>query len=290
MKYFAFPLFIILSFSTAAPVSAASISLVAQQSPKGEPLSIDVMVDPEGESINSAEVTLSFDPSLYVFSGYESNNGAITLWVTPPKEIQSGTVSFSGVILGGVERMYDPHRPSDFRVPLTRLLFTEKGSGEGVFSVEKATLLKNDGIGSSLSVSKKGISTIAHAGTSLDEGAVDSVPPLPFTIQITEPSVFGEAPRLATFSALDQETGIARYEVKINNGRFRETQSPLVVPERLLAYSLTVRAIDFAGNAREEQIRIDGTVPGWLLALIAVGVLIAIVWYRRRVHARIETI
>ncbi len=264
---------------------AAEVSLSAVGTATvGAPLLIDVLVDPEGESINSADVTVLFDADRYTFSGYLEEEGVLALWVAPPHESERGRVQFSGVILGGVERVYDPHAPNDHAVPLVRLRFVPHKEGDSSFAIARATLLRNDGIGSSI-VARTGNMKIAVDASSSAIAAgeinMDEVPPLPFTIAIVDDSLFGKSPRLAVFDAHDRESGIRAYEVRINGRHAREVQSPYALPRRLFPYTLTARAIDFAGNYRDAEITVRGGGTPLPFAIAAV-LMLGIVWYMRR--------
>ncbi len=292
MKYFSLQFFLTIATLLLLPIShaaAAHVSLsVVGSATIGVPLLIDVLVDPEGESINSADITVSFDADRYDFSGYVEGDGAIGWWVATPHEFEPGRVQFSGVILGGIERLYDSHAPEMLAVPVARLRFTPRENGNASFTVVHAKLLRNDGTGSSLSARTSGVRVAAKTATvPLATAPIDETPPLPFSITLVEDSTFGKSPRLAVFDARDEESGIRTYEVRINGGHSREVQSPYVLPRRLFPYTLTARAIDFSGNYRDAEITVQGRGSVPALAIAAV-VLLGIVWYMRRTRRRMK--
>lgn len=276
-----------MAFFAPAEVFAAQLSLSAAVSPTvGTTFPLDVLADPQGESVNSVEASVRFDANRYRFSGYVAADGAIRVWVSPPAEIRPGEIHFSGVILGGIERAYDPHRPDDHRVAVARLLLTPIATGEGSFSISRATLLANDGAGSALSVATDDLSVTAKEASS-SQAAVspDIAPPLPFSIELVARSTFDRSPRLAVFRAIDEESGIRDYEVRINNGKSVGSNGSYELPRRLFPYTLTARAIDFAGNHRDAQLRVGGSNGGASI-MIAAALLVGIVWYRQRRHRR----
>jgi len=261
---------------------AATVSLVTHPATEASALvQVDVVLDPQGENINSVEFGISFPEELLVFRGYSATAGAIPLWVEEPSEVDPGIIHFSGVIPGGLERLYDPERPQEQTVRLARLLFRPIQVGSGEFSIEQFMLLRNDGRGSEVSALARGatISTTAVAGILSMEEDIERAPPQPFFIEIAERSKFGKTPRLALFAAIDNESGIHHYEARINSGNFKTAQSPYPLPSRLFGYTLTIRAVDFSGNTTDQQIAVSGGVSSRTTGIVALAGLLAIVMY-----------
>lgn len=270
-------------------VDAAILSVQSVSSANvGERIAIDVAIDTEGKSINSIESAIIFSQELFSFNGFSASQSSIPVWVEEPKERSIGTVNFSGVVPGGLDRIYDPLRPENKSIPVVRLFFISKKAGTGEFRIGDSQVLQNDGKGTAVSITKinKTISLSSVLGREIDAPLIeDTVPPEPFVINIIERSLFGKSPRLATFFAEDTAGGIERYEVAVGSLGFTETISPFALPYRLFSYNLTVRAYDFSGNVREQQV----TVPGekgygigiLLLGLLGVVLLIRYQFYRR---------
>ncbi len=275
--FFVFPLY---SF-------AASGSLETPRPPSvEEQFVVDVFVETEGENINSIDASVVFPSSHYSFEGYDADEGVVSLWVVKPHETVPGEIQFSGVIPGGVERLYDPLRSKEKALPVARLLFRPLREGQGGFVLKDVSLLRNDGRGSLIAVPQYSLSLVVLPKRPLGtlEGT-DTTPPLPFIIEQIEGSLFGKTPAMLSFNAMDKDSGIDHYEVSIGRGRFVTTSSPLPVPHRLLPYSVTVRAVDFAGNYQEASIVLPGDAGTARVTLIAIVSVIAIVIYvyRRRI-------
>ncbi len=267
-------------------------SIVSVEAPKtisvGQRVSIDVLVDPENLSINSIEATVGFSNIFFDYNGFSVKQSSIPIWVEEPKEKTKGSIHFSGVIPGGIDRLYDPLNTNNKSIPVVRLFFIAKSSGTAEFTIKDSQVLQNDGKGTASPVTNKNISIQINADNSRDTQSLlaeDKVTPEPFTIAIIERSVFGKTPRLAVFSAQDDQGGIEHYEVAVGNLGFQKVTSPFPLPYRLFSYSLTARAYDYSGNFREQQITVPGDKPYGLgiLALILFLVFLVYRFYNSRI-------
>lgn len=261
----------ILSFALACALSIfikTEASIVSIKAPNtvsvGERISVDILVDPEDKSINSIESTIIFPSKILEFSGFSGKQSSIPIWVEEPKEKQKGSIYFSGVIPGGIERLYDPLNESNTAIPVVRLFFIAKASGTADFVVGNSSVLENNGKGTATNVIAKDLSIKINPSDSPEKETalvMDKVAPKPFSVKVVERSVFGKTPRLAVFSAEDSDGAIERYEIAIGNLEFHEAKSPFPLPYRLFPYTLTARAYDYSGNFQEQQVTIPGEKP-----------------------------
>lgn len=262
-RLFFIPL-VLLCIVVLLPKASFAATIGVQTQPKqgvGERVVVDVVIDPQGESINSIESTIIFSPEYLTFNGFSAKQSSIPIWVEEPKEKTSGVIHFSGVIPGGLERMYDPMNTNNKTIPVVRLFFISKKVGTTTFRVGESSVLRNDGKGSAVSVTttSTALTLLAVAGREVTAPlSQDTTAPEPFTISIIERSLFGKTPRLAVFSAEDTEGGIEHYEMAVGNLASHTVTSPAALPYRLFAYILTVKAYDFSGNVREEQVTVAG--------------------------------
>lgn len=144
-----------------------SISLAAElffSSPRetkaGENLELVITLDTGGEFINSIELVINYDNDLLSFDGYSDENSIIKLYIDPPhseqkeRGVKTEKIYLSGIIPGGVQGLYDPNRESKTSelspLPLVHLFFRTKKDGNAKFSFENSKILKNDGLGTSL--------------------------------------------------------------------------------------------------------------------------------------------
>ena len=278
--------FLLLVASSVSDVSAAVLSLNTKpEVQKGERTNLDIIIDPEKDSINSVGLSLRFDSHKFRFAGFSAKQSSIPIWVEEPKEREKGIISFSGVIPGGIEHLYDPLHTASTAIPLVRLFFVAENEGADTFSFADTLVLKNDGKGSLVPVTTKD-TTVTISGT-LSENVhlSDTTPPKPFTITLIERSFFGKTPRLAVFSAEDDSSAIEHYEVSVGGLSFVKATSPYPLPYKLFPYVFSVKAFDFSGNVTEQQITISGEKPygvGILFAILAIAFLLYRFYTRRK--------
>ena len=258
--------------------SMISVEAPAQAS-VGERISVDVFVDPQQISINSIQTTVLFSSEILSFNGFSAKQSSIPVWVEEPKEKISGAVSFSGVIPGGLERLYDPLHANNRAIPVVRLFFITKKAGTTSLSFGVSSVLANDGKGTKTVVSTipTSISVVPAANNAVSILSTDAVPPNPFGITIISQSLFGKTPRLAVFGADDPEGGIDHYEVRVGDLGFVRATSPFALPYRLFSYPFTVRAFDYSGNMREQTIAVPAEsstlvdIPLGIICIILIG-------------------
>lgn len=275
--------FVFVIFSFISQVEAASISLQTQASANvGDRISVDVLIDPQSKVVNSIETTIDFPASALSFNGFSSHQSGISLWVEQPREKSSGSVHFSGVIPGGLDRLYDPLNTSNTSIPIVRLFFVVKNTGELTLTPSKSLILENDGKGTTLPVVELSKVLKVKEGSVKDNviQPKDTEQPQPFTVTLIERSIFGKTPRLAVFTADDAEGGIEHYEVAIGSLGFQRATSPYPLPYRLFSYDLTVHAYDFSGNVREQRVTIPGESPYSLGFIILVLLILVFLLYK----------
>lgn len=283
----------ILVFSFFTKVEAAQVSIDLPKSVTvGQNISVDVFIDPEKTSINSIQAVIKFSEKHFDFKGFSTKQSTIPVWVENPKEKKPGEISFSGVIPGGLDRLYDPLHSSNSLIPVVRLFFIPKEEGIARFSFGEVSVLKNDGLGTSASVSSIYSETKIVKNLNVNTSETvneDKNPPLPFSINLIERSLFGRSPKLAVFSAQDNEGGVSKYEVSIGNLSFVEAESPFPLPYRLFSYVLTVRAFDYSGNFRDQQITIPVGTSYILVVPILLIVLFIVGFFRHRFYNRVRS-
>lgn len=127
-------------FSSPLPLLAAGITFSPATATRGvgEEFSVTVRVSPDGQGVNAADGTISFDPAVLSVSSVSRDGSAFSLWTSDPVFSNSaGTITFSG------------GTPSAFTNTGTLLTIKFKGKavGSGVVKVSKASILAADGKG-----------------------------------------------------------------------------------------------------------------------------------------------
>jgi hypothetical protein len=283
----------IFAFSFSSNSEAAQVSVVTSPTTVvGERINVDIFINPDKTSINSIQSVVNFSTEYFEFSGFSTKQSTIPVWVQNPKENKKGEISFSGVIPGGLDRLYDPLNSSNNLIPVVRLFFVSKKEGLAKFSIGETLVLKNDGKGTSVDVSTLSFDTKILKNTNTQNtqsSSEDKNPPDSFSINIIESSLFGRSPRLAVFSAQDPEGGISRYEVSVGSLGFVKAESPFPLPYRLFAYTLTVRAFDYSENFREQQVTISAGASYIAVVPILIAILLIVGFFHYRFYNRVRT-
>lgn len=83
---------------------------------------------------------------------------------------------------------------------------------------------------------------------------LDATPPEPFTIVQPDPSAVSNAPIIA-WTTTDATSGIARYDLTVNGSDPVPVQSPLTLDPSWLGKTLTITAVDAAGNTTTSTVQ-----------------------------------
>jgi hypothetical protein len=227
----------------------------------GDTFTVDVVLNPADTEVNALEGVIAVSSGLEIRS-VRTNASVVPLWAEGPR-ISGNTVSFAGVIpggyLGSLGSEWVGYRPD---VALT-LLVTARASGAASVSFKSAQVLANDGSGTELPLKAFGLnlSILPSNGVrSAPTVVVDTEKPEPFSPLISEGVLFGVENPVMVFSAVDKDSGIARYEVAHFRNLLKEeetggltwveAESPYVLKDSEVGNYHYVRAIDEYGNLR----------------------------------------
>ncbi len=249
----------------------------------GDDLEIVVNLDTEGESVNSILATVDYNENLLEFRGYKDVDSLIKLWIETPHE-KNGTVTFSGIIPGGVDGVYDAQNKNKLApIPIVKLLFEAKEAGTVEFTFGEYKVLKNDGLGSVLRTTSETntLQILENSTFSLSNNkSSDKNPPLSFSISFVQASLFSKTPSMIIFSTNDLESGVKEYQVKDGWGAWKVVESPLPVKLGIWSRTVRIRAYDFEGNLAESSIEIPGS-PLALWLTICILFAVASIWVRK---------
>jgi hypothetical protein len=251
-------LFLVILFSFSTNAHAASLFLDSPTDIKKDQIfEANIKLDSMGEVVNSFSISLAYPVELLTFNGYKEDSTVIKMFIEKPKVV-NGKISFSGIIPGGISGFYDPDKKDVNTLPVITLLFKPRNAGEGVFSFTDVQILKNDGLGTSLSTQSSDKNIKVNSVEESIKEEKDSIKPLPFNIQLIEASSLSNTPLMLYFNTRDLDSGIKNYQIKINNTVWMNAESPYVISRGFFAKNFTVRAFDHAGNYEEANIRLDG--------------------------------
>lgn len=160
--------------------SAATLQLVAPRTTFaiGDQFTADVKVDSEGVGVNAVQATIQVPKDVLQITGAEKGGSVFNFWITDPTISSDGSqVSFVGGSTSGF---------SGKSLQIIRVTFKVKGSGSASIAFTDGAVTANDGSGTNVLSSMKGLS-VSSAPTT---GAAPATPQQPVQpVQITRPAV-----------------------------------------------------------------------------------------------------
>lgn len=248
--------------TSAMPLSARATSVllspVSSVNSLNARFAVDVLLDPEGKSINALGTSVSF-PETLSYDGSSDAGSVISAWVESPHLSSDGhSIVFSGIIPGGFSGLIDPFTPT-VRKPglIARLYF--KGSLEGTFPLSVGTVESylNDGKGTQQASVSVPVSVTLSKDAQQVQGVTDTVGPLPFIPRLVHDPLLYGGKYAVVFSTTDASSGIDHYEVREGkSGQWEKAASPYVLKDQTPASDLQIRAVDSAGNVTTVEVRI----------------------------------
>jgi hypothetical protein len=268
---------LLLLFSNTA--RAASFSFSSEQSDirKDDTFIIDVKVSTQGERINVAEGSLSFDKDHLQVLSITTGDSAFSLWTREPVfSNENGTIIFSGGVPNGIQG----DNKTIFKIVF---LATQTGVAKLSF-LSDATFYLNDGQGTAIVPDRiQGIFNIvargaAEAPTDAWQSilGMDKFPPENLEINLVrDPSMFDNKFYI-NFNATDNGSGMQSFEVKEGNGSYIQTESPYVLKDQSLRSAVLVRATDKAGNSKVVELQ-KPFYLNWIFWIIVLIIIAGIV-------------
>lgn len=274
---------------------------------------IDIRLDTEGEYINAVEVGLDFPNDILEFVDFSKGNSVLSLWLKEPElSNENGVVSF----IGGT--------PAGYQGPdgtLGRVVFrarennpsTSLGASAKLVFLDNSQVLLNDGLGTEANLKTKGASFNILAGGQgnavKDEWGEklkkDTVPPEPFDVGVNQDKDLFDGKYFLTFSTVDKQTGVERYELAKTKGnlsglllrllkikkRWETVKSPYVLKDKDAKKEIEVKAVDKAGNYR--TVALMPVPSNWYedyLIWVIIGMVGILIWRIIRSRNRREKI
>ncbi len=152
-KYLTFLIFLItIVFTNKA--FASSLYFVPTPGAEASIISYDVMIDPQGETINAISGKLPIPNNLLITQSVSTIDSVVLNWLTAPNEstkITQGNqeiISFEGIIPGGFKGIMGPYYKGLKAGKLFTIILKPIKKGEATLSLNDVTVLLNDGLGS----------------------------------------------------------------------------------------------------------------------------------------------
>ncbi len=149
MKHFLY-IFIIISVTLLASstAEAASFKVVApERAPtNGEPFSVIIMLDTEGETVSGVEGILSFDKSLFSIDSISTENSIVTPWVGFPRVSDERYfdnrlhITFEGIFAGGFGGVKSAYYKGAREGKLFTVVLRPKSFGETTLVLDSLSL------------------------------------------------------------------------------------------------------------------------------------------------------
>jgi hypothetical protein len=295
---------VLFSFCLVLPIMAQAATLYLEPSTAfhqvGETFIQEVRINLEpNEVINVVEVNLQYPANLLEVKDISFGNSILTLIPEKPKISlvpcetygSCGLISFGGGIIGGYTGKIsgDPGLSN----LIAKIIFHSLSEGVAKINFQDdSRVLLNDGYGTLAKLTAKN-STIELKAPYLEyspyiekdewkkEKENDKIPPEPFTPEIIE--IDGKY--YLIFSTTDKQTGIDYYEVKEIRKKdettlnWKKAESPYLLEDQSLKSIIKVKAVDKAGNVREEIIFPFKKVNYSLIAVLILITLIVLIYF-----------
>ncbi|MFA6494855.1 MAG: hypothetical protein WC246_00620 [Candidatus Paceibacterota bacterium] len=291
-------------------VFAARLYLVHQPNAVGvgDTVTVSLMLDPQGESVNAVQATVSFGTQVNLQT-IRNADSVIGEWVardTTTTANVNSAITISGIMPGGYNGSLSAYWEGERPGKIIDLVFLAQHAGGALFDVHNALVLRNDGKGTPAPLTITGDNlTIGDNALSGNDAqnkkytSVDVIPPDAFTPLVARDPLVLEGEYFVSFSTRDNDTGIAGYAVAedsrvidpVHYGDalvWHEATSPYRLADQSLGNYVYVRAIDGAGNARVAIVAparaplLGPIAQSWrmiLWLLVGVGFASIVGWY-----------
>jgi hypothetical protein len=157
MKYLL--LFFVIISLHAGLAEAASISIRKIDPLVAGAQSFEVVLDPEGESINALAGSISFPSNLFDPNSISTIGSVVSLWITSPTFVNEfnilnsrSQIAFEGVMPGGFSGVRSPYYKGMHPGVLFTFTLDPKASGEALLLPENIDVRLNDGAGTKIPV------------------------------------------------------------------------------------------------------------------------------------------
>ncbi|MDR3558753.1 MAG: hypothetical protein P4L61_04440 [Candidatus Pacebacteria bacterium] len=281
--------------SIAIPASASAATVYLQSSRTtmsvGDTAVITVKIDANAAVLNTVEGDIIFSSSTsagsVVIQQFSLADSAFGLWPRTPSLSNDATdVSFVGGVPGGF---------SIEGATVFKIIVQAKNPGMITIAPSNVSVFANDGKGTKVASTLKNIvitvtpqkSGAAPVDDWASVVAKDTTPPQPFIVVLgQDPSIFS-GKKFAFFSAVDNQSGVAYYDVSENGATPVRSGSAYVLADQTGNVKLTVTAYDKAGNKRIAMYpsSTENNI-NWVGIIIVVLVIVAFYFILKKIIAR----
>jgi len=278
MKYL--PFLLALVFLPSA-LYAAEFSVVPVTAPAaGQPFTVEVRLDPEGEFVNVVEGTLLIPGGLSVESVSTGGSGLV-LWPGDPGFThEDRSIAFSGGVPGA------GLTPNGAQVLFTLRVLADEG-GTYTFRTQGLGANRADGTGARVVVDVGAVSVRVSdlSGEPPVREETDRSNPKNVQAELGQDDSLFDGAWFVSFYGSDEGSGIKRYEVKEGwFGTYLPADRYYIVSDQSLGTPIFVRAIDEAGNTKSVYVKGSGELQYYGAFALPLILLALVAWFflRRR--------
>lgn len=258
---------------------AVSFDLVTKSNnyQQGSEFYIDVVVDPQGQSINGVDGELVIANANVL--RIEDGGSIVKNWIVRPVFTDNNgakNINFSGIIPNGFNGYLNSTQK---RGLVFRVVLGAKKEGLVNFNLKNLMVTKNDGQGSPINVKNQIMSiNISNTGEIEKYTVVDNERPEVNYEIITDPNLF-DGKNVLVFSAIDSKSGLKDIYIKEGSRDFKPADSPYLLEDQLLRGIILLKVTDNAGN--ETLVKIKPTLathlPNNSLVILIITILVFII-------------
>ena len=240
---------------------------------------VDLLLNPEGQSINTIGGTVSFSEEKVSFIRAEDGKSMVNLWVEKPKNTDN-EINFAGIMTNGFDGVIDPFDQSH-KLPglIIRLVFQSTSPGKVFFSTINTTLNLNDGFGTEIKSTPSYLSmdVVDRPDNSQYSSSEESIPLLEANV-IHDPNMYNGKYALV-FKASDKGSGIKNVMIKEGRRDWKDIESPYLLVDQSRISDISITAISYAGGA--VTINIPGEPYDWksLIVVVFITTIIVLCFY-----------
>ena len=242
---------------------------------------LEILLDTEGETINtidgSIQISSSHSDLTKIIQSLSTRASAFTLWPNKPS-LSKGDISFVGGVPNGIKGK---------DIILFTVMLASNDSTDISFSAKSVSGFLNDGQASKIDIKLSPASFVVSPIGDVSNSDLakvimeDKTPPKPFDIEVGRDDSIYDGKIFISFSTTDDDSGINRYEVIEGSNPVIRSGSPYVLTNQGANETITVIAVDNAGNIQASSIDLRSARFNWLFYVIVI-ILLIFAFYRMK--------
>lgn len=243
---------------------------------QGSEFYVDVLVDPQGQSINGIDGEISITSSSVL--RIEDGGSVVKNWISRPSATIKGdttSIVFSGITPNGFGGYANSNKKEGL---VFRIVLKPQKNGQINLILKNLLVTKNDGEGTSIDVKGKSLTiNISNSGTNEKYASIDTERPEVNYEIVNDQNLF-EGKKSLVFSVIDSKSGFKNAYVKEGTKDFVLADSPYLLEDQSLRGIILLKVTDNAGN--ETLVTIRPTLYAYLpinsLSILALIVLVCV--------------